>query len=319
MEKVVVTGGAGFIGSNLAERLVTLGYYVVVVDDLSTGKAGNISGLVGKDNFQFVRGSILDLPVLQDVFRGVTYVFHQAALPRVQRSIDHPLTTNEVNVTGTLNVLVAARDNRVRKLVFASSSSVYGGARVNPQTEDLPPNPLSPYAITKITGEYYCNVFRNLYGLPTVCLRYFNVFGPRQDPTSEYATVIPAFVSRILLGKPPIIHGDGEQTRDTTFVQDVVQANVLAVESNAEGVYNIGSGRSTSVNKLAETVLSLMQKNLAPVYEKPRQGDPRFTLADITRARNFGYEPQWTLEAGLRETIGDFAAVLGGRKKEAEA
>lgn len=306
MKKVVVTGGAGFIGSHLVEELAKQGYNVIILDDLSTGKLENIAELLNKDNVEFVQGSITDLPLLQKLFQSVEYVFHQAALARVPRSIDDPLSANEVNITGTLNILLAARDNGVKKVIYASSSSVYGNTATLPQREDMPPDPLSPYALTKLAGEYYCNIFRQIYGLPTVSLRYFNVYGSRQDLKSQYATVIPAFIEMILQGLPLIIHGDGEQSRDLTFIDDVVRANILAAESDAEGTYNIGGGRSTTINQLAESILNLMGKDLPPVHEKPRPGDPRHTLADVSKARGFGYEPEWNLEEGLRKSIEEF-------------
>jgi len=303
MKKVVVTGGAGFIGSHLAEELAGRGYYVITLDDLSTGRMKNIENLLKKENAEFIQGSITDLPLLGKLFQNVEYVFHQAALSSVPRSMEDPLTTNEVNIKGTLNVLMAARENRVRKVVYAASSSVYGDALALPQKEDMPLNPLSPYALTKLVGEYYCNIFHQLYSLPTVCLRYFNVYGSRQDPQSQYAAAVPAFAERISQNLPPVIFGDGEQSRDFTFIQDVVQANILAAVNNAEGVYNIGSGESVTINQLAKAVLNLVRKDLRPIHEEPRPGDPRHTLADISKARSFGYEPKWTLEDGLRETI----------------
>ena len=302
MKKVVVTGGAGFIGSHLAEGLFRQDFHVIILDDLSTGKLENIESLLKRPNVEFICGSITDLPLLQKLFQDVDYVFHQAALARVPRSIKDPLKTNEVNIRGTLNVLMAARETGVKKVIYASSSSVYGGTPTLPQREDMPPNPLSPYALTKLAAEYYCCIFRQIYSLPTICLRYFNVYGPRQDPHSQYATAVPAFMGRVSQNLPPIIYGDGEQSRDFTFVEDVVRANILAAENNAEGVYNIGSGKNVTVNQLAETILSLMGKSLRPIHDKPRLGDPRHTLADIAKAKGLGYEPKWTLEDGLRET-----------------
>ncbi len=301
--KAVVTGGAGFIGSNLCDELARQGYHVVILDDLSTGKLENIQGLLQEGNVEFIQGSITDLPLLQRLFQGVEYVLHHAALARVPQSIDDPLTTNEVNITGTLKVLLAAKENRVRKVVFASSSSIYGDATTLPQREDMPPSPLSPYALTKLAGEYYCTIFHQIYGLSTVCLRYFNVYGLRQDPHSGYALAIPTFIHRISQNIPPIIFGDGEQSRDFTFVKDVVSANILAIENDAEGVYNIGSGNSETINQLADAILHSLQKTLKPIYEKPRPGDPRHTLADVSKAKSFGYEPRWTLGDGLAETI----------------
>jgi len=278
---------------------------VAILDDLSTGKRENISGLLEKHNVQFVQDSITNLPLLQKLCQGTEYVFHQAALARVPFSIEHPLAANEVNITGTLNVLVAARDNGVKKLVYASSSSVYGN-NPTPQQAGMTPEPLSPYALTKLTGEYYCTIFSQLYGLSTVCLRYFNVYGPRQDPGSQYAMVIPAFIDRVLRGQPPVIYGDGEQSRDFTFIQDVVRANLLAAETGAQGVYNIGGGHNITINRLAKTIMELMGTKLKPPHEPPRPGDVRHTLADIARAGSFGYEPKWNLVDGLKEVINKF-------------
>ncbi|MEE9175738.1 MAG: SDR family oxidoreductase [Thermodesulfobacteriota bacterium] len=300
MKKIVVTGGAGFIGSHLTAELAVQGYVVVVLDDFSTASDEKIASLRQKENVELAQGSITDLPRLQKLFEGIDYVFHQAAMARVPRSIEDPLTVNQVNITGTLNVLLAARDNSVKKVVFASSSSVYGDTSVLPQREDLIANPLSPYALTKLAGEYYCTIFRQIYGLATVCLRYFNVYGPGQDPHSQYAMVIPAFIDRVTRNLPPVIHGDGEQSRDFTFIQDVVHANILAAKSTAEGIYNIGSGRSITINQLAEKIIKLMQKDLKPIHEKGRLGDVKHALADITRARTFDYEPKWKLEDGLK-------------------
>jgi len=228
---ILITGGAGFIGSNLAEELVKK-HEVAIIDDLSTGMAENVENL----DVKLVRGSITDLDLLKENFRGVDYVFHQAALPSVQRSVEDPIKTNDVNVGGTLNVLVAARYAGVAKVVYASSSSAYGDMPELPKREDMMPDPKSPYAVAKLTGEYYCRVFNEIYGLKTAALRYFNVYGPRQDPASDYAAVIPKFMNRIMAGKAPIIYGDGEQTRDFTFVRDVVQANVRVMESESRGM-----------------------------------------------------------------------------------
>lgn len=303
MTKVVITGGAGFIGSHLAEELLNQGYYVIILDDLSTGKLENINGLLTKNNAEFTRGSVTDLPLLQKLFQDVEHVFHQAAIATVPGSIEDPLTSNEVNAVGTLKVLLAARDNGVKKVIYASSCSVYGNASTLPQKEDIPPNPLSPYALTKLVGEYYCDIFRQMYGLSTVCLRCFNVYGARQDFNSQYAAVIPSFIERVSQDQPPIIFGDGNQSRDFIFVKDVVRANILAAQNNAEGTYNIGSGKSITINELAQTILKLTDRNLPPVYEKPRPGEVRHSLADITKAKSFGYEPSWTFEEGLIETI----------------
>lgn len=328
---VVVTGGAGFIGSHLAEELLKRRWKVIIIDDLSTGKLENIKRLlepschseprrVGAKNLvssqskahqrqesgnrvEFVHGSITDLPLVKDVFRGIDYVFHQAAIPSVPRSIEDPQATHDANITGTLNVLLAAKDNKVKKVIYASSCAIYGDTPTLPETEDMLPNPQSPYAVTKLAGEYYCQVFHQVYGLPTVCLRYFNVYGARQDPSSQYAAVIPAFIQKVLDGRPPIVFGDGKQTRDFIFVKDVVDANILAAQSDATGVYNIGRGERVSINRLAELVIKLIGNKVAPIHREPRPGDIRHSLADISRARQFGYSPKYNLEAGLREII----------------
>lgn len=306
-KKVIVTGGAGFIGSNLAEELAQRGYQVVIIDDLSTGNLGNIQAVLPAGQINFIEGSITDLPLMQEIFSGADYVFHQAALPSVPRSIEDPETTHSVNITGTLNVLIAARDNAVKKLVYASSSSVYGDTPTLPKTEDMLPNPLSPYAVSKLTGEYYCQVFTRIYGLKTVCLRYFNVYGPRQDPKSAYAAVIPLFINAALAGGSPVIFGDGEQTRDFTFVRDVVEANIQAAESEVTGVFNLGNSQSVTINQLTNLIIELTGKNnIKPVYQEPRPGDILHSLADTTKAKAFGYNPGYKLEQGLQETIKSF-------------
>lgn len=309
MEKAVVTGGAGFIGSHLAEELVGEGYQVTILDDLSAGKRENIEVLLKGKNVEFILGSITDLPRLQKLFDGVDYVFHQAAFNSIAGSIADPLLVHEINTGGTLKVLMAAHDNRVKKVVFASSSSVYGNTASIPQSEDMAPNPLSPYALTKLTGEYYCRIFGQLHGLSTVCLRYFNVYGPRQNAQSQYSAVIPVFIQRIDQNQPPVIFGDGKQSRDFAFVKDVVRANILAARNNAEGSYNIGSGHGITINQLAATILQLMGKDLEPVHEDSRPGEVAQSLADIAQAKNFGYEPQWSLKDGLAETIAYFRQV----------
>jgi UDP-glucose 4-epimerase len=301
-KSVVITGGAGFIGSNLAEELATSNR-VIIIDDLSTGRKENIDHLLQKDNVKFIQGSISDLKLLQNSFRGIDFVFHQAALPSVPRSVKDPKASNEVNITGTLNVLLAARDNKVRKVVYASSSSVYGDTPALPKSEDMPPNPQSPYALTKLVGEYYCRIFHQLYNLPAVCLRYFNVYGPRQDPNSQYAAVIPRFIARLARGKPPVIYGDGEQTRDFTYIKDVVQANLVAAVGDATGILNIGRGERNSIKRLAQIIINIMGKDLQPVYEPPLPGDVRHSLADVSRAREIGYSPEYDLETGLKQTI----------------
>ena len=307
MKKAVVTGGAGFIGSHIAERLVDQGYHITILDDLSTGKMENIEHLLERENAKYVQGSITDLSLLKQVFSDAYYVFHQAAIPSVPRSMENPQVSHNVNVTGTLNVLLASRDSNVKKVVYSSSSSVYGDTPNLPKTEDMTPNPQSPYAVTKLAGEYYCQVYNEVFGLQTVSLRYFNVYGPRQDPDSQYAAVIPLFIKRVSQNKPPIIFGDGKQTRDFSFVRDVVEANILAAESNASGILNIGGGANhISIETLAKLISNLMGKGIDPIYENPRPGDIKHSLADISKAEAFGYKPKYSLEEGLNETIKEF-------------
>ena len=301
--KYIVTGGSGFIGSHIAEFLAR-DHEVVILDNLFSGTEENIRHLPGSHAVQFVHGSVTDLPLLRKVCDGARGVFHQAAIASVPRSLENPLATNEANVTGTLNVLVAARDAGVKKVVFASSSSVYGETPVLPKREDMTPAPKSPYAVSKLAGEYYCRVFSEVFGLSTVALRYFNVFGPRQDPQSDYAAVIPRFITRILENEPPIIHGDGKQTRDFTYVSDVVQANVKAMESSADGVFNIACGRRIDLLALCSVIMEKTGRHPPLRFGDPRPGDVRDSLADISAARDaFGYNPEYTLERGLEETI----------------
>ncbi|MEN3056806.1 MAG: SDR family oxidoreductase [Candidatus Methanosuratincola petrocarbonis] len=301
--KVVVTGGAGFIGSNLVWKLCTEND-VTVVDDLSTGSLQNIRELIDGKKVNFIKQSITEVYRLKKVFDGADYVLHQAALPSVSRSIRDPLAVDEVNTKGTLSVLVAARDSGVKKVVFASSSSVYGNTPTLPKHEDMKTQPMSPYALTKLAGEHYCRIFTEAYGLKTVSLRYFNVYGPRQNPYSEYAAVIPRFIMCALNGEPMPIHGDGRQTRDFTFVEDVVRANILAAESSATGAYNIGGGRRISIMDLALKIAEAAGAKTKIVHMPPRPGDVRDSLADIARAKeHLAYSPSYTLEDGLRITL----------------
>ncbi len=305
MAKVVVTGGAGFIGSHLAERLVLDGFEVVVIDNLKTGRIENLSGF--KDKLKFVEGDILDLELLKKEFLGAETVFHHAAIPSVPRSIEEPFETHEANSTGMLNVLIAARDTGVRRVVCASSSSVYGDSEVMPKEESMTPKPLSLYAVHKFNNEMYANLFSKLYGLETVGLRYFNVFGPRQNPNSKYAAVIPLFIKKISNGEKVVINGDGETTRDFTFVHNVVEANILA--SKAEGitseVMNIACGERISLNDLVSKIGSIVGKEPKVVHTDFRVGDIKHSLASIEKAKKvIGYVPQHTFEEGLRITIG---------------
>ncbi|MDI6719427.1 MAG: SDR family oxidoreductase [Methanomicrobiales archaeon] len=304
----VVTGGAGFIGSHLSEALRERGD-VIILDDLSSGKEANIRHLLDGDRVRFIEGSVTDLHLLQDVFRGTDCIFHQAAIASVPRSVADPIATHAVNATGTLNVLVAARDAGVPKVVLASSSAVYGDDPTLPKHEGMLPNPLSPYAAQKATGEYYASAFSALFGLRTVCLRYFNVYGPRQDPASEYAAVIPKFTACLLAGEPPLIHGEGSQTRDFVFVQDVVRANIAAMESDATGIFNIAGGTPLSVNDLARMIQEILGTDLEPVHGAARPGDIRDSYADIARARErLGWRPRYPLKEGLARTVDWFAA-----------
>jgi len=301
--KVVVTGGAGFIGSNLV-RYLSNDNRVVVIDDLSTGHIKNIKDLIDDKKIDFIEGSVTDLPLLQKNFKNVHYVFHEAAIPSVPRSIKDPITTSNVSISGTLNVLIAARDVGIGKVIYASSSSVYGDTPTLPKTEEMTPNPLSPYAVAKLAGEYYCHVFNEVFHLPTAILRYFNVYGPRQDPASEYAAVIPNFITRILNDAPPLVYGDGNQTRDFTFVGDVINANILAAESDATGIFNAAGGKRISLNELAKTIMILCNKNLEIRYEAVRLGDIKHSLADISKAKEkFDYSPKFDIKNGLKETI----------------
>jgi nucleoside-diphosphate-sugar epimerase len=319
----LVTGGAGFIGSHVVEALYRRGERVRVLDNLATGSLRNLEDALGlgrgslglpppdrtvavADRCEFVLGDIRDLEVLRRACQGVDCVIHEAALRAVPRSVADPLSTNEVNVTGTLRLLVAAREAGVRRVVFASSSSVYGASLEVPKVETMTPAPVSPYAVSKLAGEHYCRVFYELYGLETVSLRYFNVYGPRQDPASEYAAVIPKFIALALEGKPLEVHGDGHQSRDFTYVDDAVQATLLAATAPEVGgaVLNVGAGSTHSVLDLVRTLEAILGRHLEVRHTPPRPGDVRITLADIASARRrLGYEPRVPLEEGLRRTV----------------
>ncbi len=300
----LVTGGAGFIGSHLATRLVREGYRVRVLDSLATGRLSNLEEI--RSQIDFIQGDIRDQGVCRAACQEAAVVFHQAALPSVSRSIEDPLATTEVNVCGTLNMLEAARLSGVKRFVFASSSSVYGDTPVLPKVESMPETPRSPYAASKLSGEKYCMAYYECHKLPTVCLRYFNVYGPRQDPQSPYAAVIPRFVAAARGGNPPLVYGDGRQTRDFTFVEDVIQANLLAAWSpdGAGDYFNIGGGRRYSLLNLLEAIERLSRTKLAPVFEAARPGDVRDSQAGIQKARRtLGYKPEYDLEMGLARTM----------------
>ncbi|MDD1658765.1 MAG: SDR family oxidoreductase, partial [Methanomicrobiales archaeon] len=301
--KFLVTGGAGFIGSHLARELANLGE-VTVLDDLSSGHGGRIQDLLDKGKVQFVRGNILHRNLLLELCRGVDCIFHLAADVSVTRSMERPLEVHEVNATGTLSVLSSAREAGVKKLIFSSTAAVYGDSQVSPKPESTCPEPLSPYAASKLAGEYYCEVYRRSYGLPTASLRYFNVYGPAQDPRGEYAAVIPSFIMNVLRRRSPVIFGDGSQIRDFVSVQDVVRANILAMQRDAIGPFNIATGDGVSVRDLARVVGEIGGLSREPVFEKPRPGDIRESVADISRARDvMGYRPRVHLVDGLRETM----------------
>lgn len=310
MPSYLVTGGAGFIGSALVRRLLERGDRVKVVDNFSTGLRRNLTEVL--DRIELLEGELADLAVAQRSVAGAEFVLHQAALPSVPRSIEDPISSNHANVTATLNLLVAARDAGVKRFVFASSSSVYGDTEVLPKVETMRENPISPYALTKLTGEKYCVIFHRAYGLPTVCLRYFNIFGPRQNPDSPYSGVISRFVSAALEGRRPTVCGDGEQSRDFTFVENAVQANLLAcaAEGVAGQVFNVGTGERCTLNDVLQVLSGIAGKKLDAEYVAPRSGDVRHSLADIERARRLlGYDPKVRFEEGLRETVSWFRSV----------
>ncbi len=304
MAHYLVTGGCGFIGSHLVKALVKRGERVRVFDNCTTGKAENIADVA--DKIEFCSADLQDIDAVSQAVEGIDYVFHQGALPSVTRSIADPIATNNVNINGTLNLLVASRDADVKRVVYAASSSAYGNSPKSIKSEDLPPNPASPYALTKYVGECYCQIFTQLYGLETVALRYFNIFGPGQDSSSSYSAVIPLFISAYLNGEAPKIEGDGEQSRDFTYVANAVHANLLAchAEGVAGEVFNVGCGERASINQLATLIGEMMESDTKPVYVAPRPGDVRHSLADIQKAKRLlGYEPQVDLKTGLRRTV----------------
>jgi nucleoside-diphosphate-sugar epimerase len=301
--RYLVTGGAGFIGSNTVDELVKRGHSVVVLDDLSSGKEENLAEVRSK--ITFVKGSITDLEVVQKAIHQAEYVIHLAARTSVPRSVKDPLETNRINVEGTLNVLLAARDNKVKRVVFAASSSAYGETPTLPKIETMQPDPISPYGVSKYVGELYAHTFGRCYGLETVCLRYFNIFGPRQDPDSPYSGVLSRFATAFLDEQRPVVFGDGEQTRDFTYVENAVQGNLLACDApNATGVFNIGTGARISLNQTLDCLRRFSGKKLVAKYEPPREGDIRDSQADISKARELlGYEPTVLFEEGLERTL----------------
>jgi nucleoside-diphosphate-sugar epimerase len=308
MALFLVTGGAGFIGSNIVEELVKRGEKVRVLDNFSTGKRENLALFL--DKIELIEGDIRSYHIVREAVEGVNIILHQAALPSVPRSIKDPITTNEVNVGGTLNILMAARDAKVKRVVYASSSSVYGNSEDLPLHEAMTPNPLSPYAVSKLAGEKYCQIFSQIHGLETICLRYFNVFGPRQDPNSQYSAVIPRFIKAMLNHERPIIYGDGEQSRDFTYVANVVEANLLASTASCGSglVMNCACHEQTTVNELVNSLNRILNKSIEPKYEIARTGDIKHSFASIEEIKNvLGYAPLTGFERGLMNTCQSYA------------
>ena len=307
---VLVTGGSGFIGSHLVEGLLQRGAAVRVLDNLTTGHRANLarvlSGREGQGKFTFIEGDITDRATVREAVKGVDYVLHQAALPSVQRSVEEPVISNLVNVEGTLNVLVAARDLGVKRVVYASSSSVYGDSPQLPKVEHMATNPFSPYAVSKLAAEAYCRAFTRVYSLETVSLRYFNVFGPRQDPNSLYAAVLPRFIEALLTKRAPVIYGDGTQSRDFTYIENVVQANLLALDAAGVGgeTFNIACGESVNLKVVLQLLAEFSGQLVEPEYQAPRAGDVKHSLADISKAaRMLGYRPVIPFREGLKQTF----------------
>jgi UDP-glucose 4-epimerase len=304
MDKFLVTGGAGFIGSNICKKLISQNCFVRVVDNLLTGKKSNLAGIL--DKIEFIEADMGDHAVAAKGMEGIDVVLHQGALPSVPRSVDDPAATHKHCINATFTLLLAARDAKIKRFVYAASSSAYGNTPTLPKVETMPVNPLSPYAAAKLMGEYYCSVFYKVFSLETISLRYFNVFGPHQDPTSQYAAAIPAFVTSILKDTPPTIYGDGQQSRDFTYVDNVVEANLLAARAKkTQGeVVNIACGEAITVNAIIEMINEITGKSVKPVYAPPRKGDVKHSLADITAAKKLlGFKPVVSFKAGLSKAI----------------
>lgn len=308
----LVTGGAGFIGSNIVEYLLKFkAKKVRVLDNFSTGSRENLKEFVNNSELEVLEGDIRDLSICQAACKDIDYITHQAALGSVPRSIQDPITTNEVNITGFLNMLVAARDNRVKRFVYAASSSTYGDSKELPKREDRIGTPLSPYAITKYVNELYANIFVNLYNIQTIGLRYFNIFGPKQSPTGPYAAVIPLFIQSAKENNSPFINGDGETSRDFTFVENAVQANILSLltqePSNINQVYNVACGEHITLNQLWDTINGINESNIEPIYRETRSGDIKHSLADISKSKTLlGYDPKVSVRDGIRRTFATF-------------
>ena len=303
--KYLVTGGAGFIGSNIVERLLERGDYIRVIDNFATGKRSNIENFIS--SIDLIEGDLRSYHTVLEAVMGVDVILHQAALPSVPRSIKDPITSNEVNISGTLNLLEASVKSNVKRFVYASSSSVYGDNPTLPKKEDMRENPLSPYSVSKLAGEKYCKVFSMIYGLETICLRYFNVFGYRQDPNSQYSAVIPKFIKAILADESPVIYGDGSQSRDFTFISNVVDANLLAASAKVNTgniVVNCACHRQLTLLDLVQKINEITGKRIEPIFEKPRPGDVKHSFADISLAEEkLGYVPKISFEEGLKYTI----------------
>jgi nucleoside-diphosphate-sugar epimerase len=309
--KILVTGGAGFIGSNLVEELLKKNHTIKVLDNFSTGSRNNIEGY--RKDIEVIEGDIRSYHIVQKAVHNVEVIFHLAALPSVPRSITDPITSNEVNVLGTLNLLNAAVESKVSRFIFSSSSSVYGDTPELPKHEGMTPNPLSPYAVSKLTGEKYCSVFSRLYGLETISLRYFNVFGPRQDPNSQYSAVIPKFIKLMINDKQPVIYGDGLQSRDFTFVKNVVNANILAASAKCESgvVMNCACHFRVTLNDLVNEINQILGKNIQPIYSEPRTGDIKHSFADISLAKKLiNFEPTFGFKEGLIKTFDYYKSLF---------
>ena len=305
MDKFLVTGGAGFIGSNICRRLVADGCYVRVLDNLLTGKKSNLAPII--DKVDFIEADAGDAEAAGAALKGIDVVLHQAALPSVPRSVEDPAATHRHCVDATFTLLLAAREAKVRRFVYAASSSAYGDSPTLPKVETMPPRPLSPYAAAKLAGELYCTSFFEVFGIETVSLRYFNVFGPHQDPASQYAAAIPAFVTAILADRAPTIYGDGGQSRDFTYIDNVVEANILAARADRTSgqSVNVACGKAVTVNRIVERINELTGKDIKPLYAEPRPGDVRHSLADISAARKLlGYEPLVDFDTGLQKSLG---------------
>jgi UDP-glucose 4-epimerase len=304
MDKFLVTGGAGFIGSNICNKLVSQGCFVRVIDNLLTGKKSNLAGIA--DKIEFIEADMGNADAARAAMKGIDVVLHEGALPSVPRSVDDPAATHRHCVDATFTLLMAARDAKIKRFVYAASSSAYGDTPTLPKVETMPVNPLSPYAAAKLMCEYYCSVFYKVFGLETISLRYFNVFGPHQDPTSQYAAAIPAFVTSILKDTPPTIYGDGEQSRDFTYVDNVVEANLLAARAKqTKGeVINIACGEAITVNAIIDMINKIVGKNVKPTYLPSRKGDVKHSLADITQAKKLiGFKPVISFKDGLKKAI----------------